>query len=212
MTPRALVVVCALAGCASAPLPPDIEARMQSALAADLVAYPELAGRTFALSVLDEHDVFFQSNFVVVSTAPVRLEYAMQANPRAFAAGIDDDMLRGVLGHELAHTLDYHRRTAAQLLELAPKAAFPTETTWERWTDLVAVDRGFGPGLLRYRAWLLARGGVLDDAAIAHKRRVYYGPQELALLMDVKARCPRVFRAFFDAPPTSTREIATHCP
>lgn len=213
-----MLLLCALSACASAPLPHDLEVRVQHALAANLVAYPELAGRSFALSVLDEHDVFFQSNFTLAagtgaaqlsSPPPLPLAYAMQVNPRAFALGIDDEMLRGVLGHELAHSLDYQGRTAAQLLALAPLALFPEQHAWERATDLLAVARGFGPGLLRYRAWQFR---VLDDDAVAHKKRVYYGPTELALLMDVKERCPALFRTFAAAPPATAREIATRCP
>ena len=148
---RALLLVCALSACAGAPLTPQMHERVQRAIAADLVAYPELEGRSFSLSALDQPAMFFQSNFTVRSVSPVTLDYALQVNLRAFALGIDDDMLRGVIGHELAHTLDYQGRTVSQLIELAPQAMFPAHHSWERFTDLVAVDRGFGPGLLRYR-------------------------------------------------------------
>ena len=196
--------------CATEALSAADGARVARAIATDRARYPELDGREIAVSALYDDAVFFQANFTLgsaLSDGP--LAYAIQANPRALSGAVDDDALAGVLGHELAHLRDYQSRTRAQLVELIAPALLPTSSTWERGTDLVAIARGFGPGLLRFRVWsfrVLAR----DD--VATKRAVYYSPLEIALLLDVKTRCPALFAGFLASPPTTARAIATHCP
>jgi hypothetical protein len=213
-----LPALCASA-CALAPLAVDDEARVRAALEDGRVHFPELEGRQIVLGRLEEETVFFQSSFTPASALQGLfddrpLTYSIEANPRAFAAGIPPDALRGVLGHELAHTLDYELRTDAgveklRLVALLPLVLSPSSNDWERRTDLVAVDRGFGEGLLRYRAWQFR---LLSREAVREKRSIYYGPLELSLLIDVKARCPAVFASFLSKAPGSAREIATRCP
>ncbi|HEY4223249.1 MAG TPA: hypothetical protein VGO62_17950, partial [Myxococcota bacterium] len=111
------------------------------------------------------------------------------------------------IGHELAHTLDYETRTPLALIPLIGPALFPASSTWERGTDLVAIERGFGPGLLHYRAWLFR---VLDAAAVRDKRAVYYSPLEIDLLIEMKRACPAQFRELLAHPPLFVRP--SRCP
>ncbi len=213
MNRPALAVAAALASaaCATA-LPPDVEARVRAAVDDDRAAYPEL-NKDIAVGAIDDDVVFFQSNFTPESAlGDGPLAFSLQASPRAFALGIDRDALHGVIGHELAHSLDYVHRSArgkGALLALLWPALVPEASTWERFTDLVAIDRGFGPRLLHYRVWLFR---VLDRDAVRDKRAVYYSPLEIALLLDVRARCPAQFAAFLERPPRTARAIATRCP
>lgn len=207
----ALAVGLAVGGCAAAPLGPADQARVARLIADDRARYPELTGRRVEVSSLNDDAVFFQSNFTIDSAlGDGPLVYVIQANPRALAA--DDDALRGVLAHELAHTLDYETRTRAQLVDLLGPALVPTSSTWERKTDLIAVDRGFGPGLLRFRTWAFRVLAHSNKDALQEKRAVYYGPLELSLLLDVKARCPSLFARFVEEPPATAHGIATRCP
>lgn len=211
-TARAVVAATlALGTCATPPL-----SRSQhddvSALARELQAraYPELMGVTIDIDVMSSADVFFESNFDLPAALAGERRYRIAVNPQLFERGAPRDALAGVLAHELAHTYDYHRRDAAGLLALLPVLVSDDDSAvFERWTDLQAVARGFGPSLLRYRQWLQR---VLTKEQWQRKRVLYYDPRELAWLIDVRERCPALFLAMLDEPPRSARDIATHCP
>ena len=53
-------------------------------------------------------------------------------------------------------------------------------SAYERETDLFALERGCGEGLIAFRTWLYAQ---LDDEAIAEKQRDYYTPEEIEAWM-----------------------------
>ena len=141
----------------------------------------------------------FASNFEACSVLG-ELQYEIHVNPHAFALGLEGEALDGVIAHELAHTLDYESRSLVQIgAEL-----LSDEPSFERRTDLVAIDRGYGRHLLAYRIWQF---GVLAKEQVAQKKRIYYGPLEMTLLLDVKDRCRESFRELFTRPPRSAREI-----
>ena len=210
-TRAVLAATLALGACATPPLSQSQHDDV-SALARELQAraYPELAGVTIDIGVMSSADVFFESNFDVPAALAGARRYRIAVNPQLFERGAPRAALAGVLAHELAHTSDYHRRDAAGLLALLPVLVLDNEgAVFERWTDLQAVARGYGPSLLRYRQWLRR---VLSDEQWQRKRRLYYDPRELAWLIDVRERCPALFLAMLDAPPRTTREVVTHCP
>jgi hypothetical protein len=210
---RCLVALFALVavGCATAPLTPDQEREVRG-IVADVKrdAYPELRERDVAVATFSEDGAFFQSDFAVLSALMGEREYTISVNPRAYELGVPKDALHGVLAHELAHTFDYERRDRAGLVALVPAVLFAEDNTrFERWTDLQAIARGYGPSLFRYRMW---QEKVLTPEQWAQKRATYYGPHELQLLIDARARCPQVFYAFLSEPPADAHDIATHCP
>jgi hypothetical protein len=204
-------LACALSACAT----PNLAARDQEQIAAVVRdvrgdAYPELARADITLSTFSSDDAFFESNFSVPSALLGDRKYTIAVNPRLFEAAVPADALPGVVAHELAHTLDYERRDRPGLVALVPVLLFDDDTArFERWTDLQAVARGYGPSLLRYREW---QRGVLTPEQWQRKLLLYYGPQELALLIDVRGRCPHAFYTLLADPPRTTRDIVTHCP
>ncbi|MDP2340818.1 MAG: hypothetical protein Q8O67_07670 [Deltaproteobacteria bacterium] len=172
-------------------------------------SFPELAGLQPSTGTLTSSSVFFQSNFDVVAAAGGTLSLSIDFNELILVDPPSPEALRAVLAHELAHSLDYQQRFAASgpaaLLGLLPMLFWaPVEEEVERRTDVVAVARGFGPGLLSYRVWLYAH---VDADAVKDKRRVYYSPLELALLTTLFERCPQVVPAAIARPPTTARAI-----
>ena len=176
--------------------------------------FPELAGLPLKTGTLpsspgDRPNFFFQSNFDAGQGAAGTLALNIEINERIFDDTPSTLALRAVLAHELAHSLDYQQRYAADgargLVALLPMLFWdPVQEEVERRADIVAVARGFGAGLLSYRVWLYAR---IDAEAQRDKRRVYYAPLELALLTTLLTRCPQVSADAIAHPPRSAREI-----
>lgn len=173
-------------------------------------AYPELSGVEIQIDSFGSEDVFFESNFDVLAALWGERRYTIYVNPLLFERGVPGDALEGVVAHELAHTHDYQRRDRAGLLALSSVLLFDEDNArFERWTDLQAIARGYGPSLLRYREW---QKEILTEEQWRRKLFFYYGPRELALLIDVRGRCPHTFYAMLSTPPLTARDIVTHCP
>jgi hypothetical protein len=202
LTAKRLAVAMWLIGssCACATvMPRTVEEQTRASIERVRAVYPELQGEELRVAAFVEDGVFFASNFDLHG-------YAIHVNPRAFELGLAErvDALDGVIAHELAHTLDYESRDVLTLgLEY-----FFDEQAFERRTDLVAIRRGYGRGLLAYRIWQFR---VLTPAQVREKKRIYYGPLEIALLLDAQARCPTSVDAMVVRPPRSAREIVRRC-
>jgi hypothetical protein len=206
-----MVVHCAVVGCVTPALEERRRAHVDSIVReVQAESFPELKGHDVEIGALSDESAFFESNFDVFAALMGERRYKIAVNPRLFALEVPNDALAGVIAHELAHTFDYQRRDRFGLMELLPALVFSdANARFERWTDLQAVARGYGPSLLRYREW---QRTVLTDAQWRQKLVTYYGPRDLALLIDVRGRCPQAFYAMLSRPPRSTREIVTHCP
>jgi hypothetical protein len=206
-----MVMHCAVVGCATPALEEGQRAHVDSIVReVKAESFPELQGHDVEIGAMSDESVFFESNFDVMAALMGERRYKIAVNPELFALEVPNDALAGVVAHELAHTLDYQRRDRLGLMELLPALVFSdANVRFERWTDLQAVARGYGPSLLRYRQW---QRSVLTDAQWRRKLITYYGPRDLALLIDVRGRCPQAFYAMLSRPPRSTREIVTHCP
>ncbi len=176
-------------------------------------SFPELKDVPMRVTRFQSDTVFFMSNFDVVAAlddaGPLQLELFMNDGVFARGGGPGEDAIVAILAHELAHSLDYVKRRqqagAAGLVGLVPALIWPpAEAEMERHTDLVAVQRGYGRGLIAYRQWLYRN---LDADAVAEKRRVYYSPLELDLLTRMAERCPTALEAAIADVPFDARAI-----
>lgn len=151
-------------------------------------SYPELQGLTFEHLTLQSPDVFFTSNVnlstlwpTLWSGKPRDVVYRINYNPDFVSAGCPPEAVEAILAHELAHTLDYVEGGVPALLGVLNAIRLPqSNARYERRTDLRAIFRGYGKGLMAYRQWIYAR---LTPAELRLKRLTYYTPAEIALLM-----------------------------
>ena len=141
-------------------------------------SFPELDATRFELGSFDEADSFFQSNFDWLSLLTPHPLYRIEVNPRLLAQPCPSDALEAVLAHELSHTLDY-QRGAGGVLGIALQLLFATPL-YEHRTDLQAIFRGYGPGLIHYRQCIYA---LLDAGQLARKRTIYYTPEQIELIL-----------------------------
>jgi hypothetical protein len=173
-------------------------------------SFPELSTLPLEVEPFTSDRVFFMSNVDVVAALDGALVLRLLVNVAVLQNGPSEAAIDAILAHELAHSLDYAERFSgagrAGLLGLLPMLVWPpAEEDVERRTDLVAVARGYGLGLIAYRRWLYA---TLPAEAVLEKRRVYYSPLELDWLTRVARRCPTALAAALRAPPRSAAAIA----
>lgn len=142
-------------------------------------SFPELDGARFELGSFDEADSFFQSHFDWLSLLTPHPLYRIEVNPRLLAQPCPPNALEAVLAHELSHTLDYQRGGVGGVLGIALQLLFATPS-YEHRTDLQAIFRGYGPGLIRYRQCIYA---LLDPEQRARKRTIYYTPEQIELIL-----------------------------
>jgi hypothetical protein len=148
-------------------------------------SFPELAGQSLYLSTFVASDAFFQSNFEVASLLVGPVQYVIEVNPRIFALDCPPQAIDAVLAHELSHTLDYHRGGLWGILDILNQLRlYPSLVRYERRTDLQAVFRGYGPGLIAYRHWIYR---VIPASDVAAKRQTYFTPEEIQVLLGILA-------------------------
>ena len=153
-------------------------------------SFPELSGQSLRLSRFEASDAFFQSNFEVGSLLVGPVQYVIEVNPRIFALDCPPPALDAVLAHELAHTLDYHRGGLWGVLDILNQLRlYPSLVRYERRTDLQAIFRGYGPGLIAYRHWVYR---VIPAMDVATKRQTYFTPEEIQALLDILAEAEAV--------------------
>jgi hypothetical protein len=158
-----------------------------AALTQGLVAqsFPELQSKSIAHHTFDAADVFFESNLEVASLMPWHqgpVQYLVNYNPAVFRKGCPPAAIEGILAHELSHTLDYVNGGIPALLEIVNALRLPqSNQRYEHQTDLQAIFRGYGPGLIAYREWIYTQ---LTPGAIRQKQATYYTPDEIRLLME----------------------------
>ncbi|MCB0638002.1 MAG: hypothetical protein KDC54_15340 [Lewinella sp.] len=95
-------------------------------------------------------------------------------------AELPREVLVGWFAHELGHVVDYHRRTAAGLLQFViGYVLFPGfRAGAERRADIYAIEQGFGEALMATKLYILEKSD-LPNMYKDRIRRYYLSPTEL---------------------------------
>ena len=165
------------------PIPVAPASVTRRAVETDLAAvvdrsFPELRGVDIAVEEIRSKSDFFTSGYdpeTVLKKGPSR-SYRVYVNPRLFQSPPSESAIQAALAHELTHILDYTRLSAVALEKFTLKYATGDNSKYERATDQVALERGYGCGLIEYRRWLYAHVSPATEAA---KRRDYLTPEEI---------------------------------
>lgn len=176
----------------------DIDALVRQVVAR---SYPELAdARIKVREVKGDDDVFFTSSFTAGSFLFRRkLTYCVRVNRDLYRARPPRAAIEAILAHELAHTAYYHARKKRHLFKLVRIfLSKKHNTSFERATDLVTIEKGYGAGLAEYRRWIYAR---LQGKALAKKRATYLSPEEIAFVEGARAAHPGVMAGWKSSPP-----------
>jgi hypothetical protein len=100
---------------------------------------------------------------------------------------LPEEVLMGWFAHELGHIMDYHNRSALNLMSfLVRYLAVPNYRMGaERRADLYAIDHGFGDELMATKLYILDQSKLPEK----YKRRIkryYLSPTELETILKTK--------------------------
>jgi hypothetical protein len=168
-------------------------------------SFPELQGVEIHLQFFTSTSDYFQARFTHTSfLTRKKLRYVLFVNRALWAQPPSEEALRAILAHELGHLVYYRARCRLQLLSLVRLASSGFAARFERATDLLALERGYGSGLKAYREWLYQR---IPPDKLREKQRNYFSPAEIdAVLRRIQAQ-PVLLERWRKHPPRSLVEI-----
>jgi hypothetical protein len=83
----------------------------------------------------------------------------------------------GVFGHELSHIVDYSQKSNTELLFFGIKYILNRKQI-ESKTDMLAIDHGFGPGLVEYTHYI-HHSPLVNKKYLSRKNKYYLSATEL---------------------------------
>lgn len=151
-------------------------------------SFPEMKKHTIQIKTLRSGSTFFETRFSIPRYLAFRgIRIIMRVNPCVFELGAPIDGIRAIIAHELGHADYYLRKNFFELVSLVRLVNGRSAANFERKTDLAAIGRGYGSGLIEYRQWLYRN---IPQQHVAQKKRNYFTPEEIALLIPAMASSP----------------------
>jgi hypothetical protein len=140
---------------------------------------------------LNNPQYYFQSNFTISRLLFGVPKYKIQVNPLVFDKGISDNALRGVLAHELMHSIDYYTgSTIASIIPIGLKVSRKkSRRQYERKTDLRIVLLGYGDDLIEYKKFQYP---LLNEKQLTRKKLEYLTPEEILLIESIRFKYPKL--------------------
>lgn len=185
----------------------DIAVKKIRALIVEIAAesFPELDLSTIAVKSFESNSTYFQARFSVGRFLTFReIRSTIFVNPLVFERSAPEAGIRAILAHELAHVLFYRQQNRLSLIKLASLIHGGVNARFERRTDLIAIERGYGPGLIEYREWLYQN---VPASKIAEKRRDYFSADEIRLILTASATDSKLVRGLKQKVPQNIREL-----
>lgn len=152
-------------------------------LVAEIVekSYPELKDKQIEIKKFVSKSDYFQSRFSFGRFLTFRrMNYIIYVNPKVYELNAPENGIRAILAHEIGHVLYYSRKNRVQLLGLVNLSTKGFTQKFERRTDLEAIKRGYGVGLIAYRNWLYEN---IPMKSVDAKKRNYFTPEEISAIM-----------------------------
>jgi hypothetical protein len=142
-------------------------------------SFPELKNKKIEIKTFSSDSDYFQSRFTVGRFLTFRtLRYVIFVNPSVYERNAPENGIRAILAHEISHIAYYVRKNRLQLLGLVALLGDDFTRKFERRTDLEAISRGYGLGLIAYRNWLYKN---IPPKKLKAKKRNYMTPEEIEI-------------------------------
>lgn len=148
-------------------------------------SFPEMSKHIIQIKTLRSRATYFETRFSISRYLAFRgMRIIMSVNPCVFELGAPIDGIRAIIAHELGHADYYLKKNFFELVSLVRLVKGKSAADFERKTDLAAIGRGYGLGLIEYRQWLYRN---IPQQNVAQKKRNYFTPEEIALLIPAMA-------------------------
>ena len=161
---------------------------------------------TFTIGSIRGKEYFFNSLPTWKSLAGLN-HYRLNVNPQIFDWKIPPAALRGIMAHELEHSLDYHQGfTIPDIMLIGLQTLSESGNMfYERKTDFKTVLRGYGAELIKFKQWQYP---LLEEAALKKKKQEYLTPEEIHVLLSLKRNSPeKLTEILADGVPLSLEEL-----
>jgi len=153
-------------------------------------SYPDLRNSHFRYQTLDSDFDFLQTRFTGWSFLfSPSLDYVIMVNPKLIDLNVPSEALRAIVAHELAHAEYFQTRRRFELPGLVRLLSPSFTARFERSAELMAIQRGYGPGLRQYRVWLYQN---VPPNRVWEKQRDYFTPEEIDAIDSARSKMPAI--------------------
>ncbi len=168
-------------------------------------SFPELDAKEIKIRAFQSNDTFFKAQFSISRFLTFRrMQTTIFVNPIVYEGKAPEGGIRAILAHEMAHAIYYERKNRFQLLGLVSLINRDFTAKFERTADLVAIEKGYGSGLISYREWLYS---VISEKQITIKKRNYFTPEELKIIIQGYEKNPEIMRSLKKRVPRNLEEV-----
>lgn len=168
-------------------------------------SFPELKDESIKVKSFRSEKTFFKAQFSIARYLTFRkLQTTIFINQLVYQRGAPNNGLRAILAHELSHILYFKEKNCIQLLGLVGLANGGFNAKFERRTDLVAIERGYGEGLIEYREWLYQN---VSKKSADGKKRNYFTPEEITILIPAMKDDPGIIGSLMKKVPRNLDEV-----
>jgi hypothetical protein len=168
-------------------------------------SFPELQKKVVKTSKFESSVDYFRTRFSVSRFLLLRpMHYFVEMNPRIANSGPSTDSVCAILAHELVHISRMSDGNRLHLFGLVRLVSSGYTARFERSTDLEAIRRGYGPGLITFREWVYKN---IPAEALKRKQRNYFSPEEIAAIQQMAEAKPELFKYWNKHVPLNLEEI-----
>ncbi|GAC1615759.1 MAG: hypothetical protein PVS2B2_12410 [Candidatus Acidiferrum sp.] len=168
-------------------------------------AYPELRKKRIEVKTFRSSSDYFQTRFSVSRFLLFRpMRYFVEVNPLLFSGSPPGEGVCSILAHELAHVSSLSHGNRLRLFGLVRLVSRGYTARFERRTDLEAIRRGYGPGLLMYREWVYQH---IPPQSLERKRRNYFSSEEIKTMLELSKADPALFAIWKRHVPLNIEQI-----
>ncbi len=142
--------------------------------------FPELSGLNISIREFNSDAYYLQAkpNYKSLFKKKHFRKYYVEINTRLLSCPPSMESIEAILVHEFEHIKDYNTMSSVKIGEMGSKYALSKKfrSKYERQTDVKALEKGLGAGLIGYRNWIYAK---LSPKQLLLKKRYYLTPEEI---------------------------------
>lgn len=168
-------------------------------------SFSELSGKFIESRTFRSSADYFRTRFSFSRFILLRpMHYFVEINPRISVSGPSEQSVCAILAHELVHIDRMSTGNRIRLFGLVRLVSRGYTARFERSTDLEAIRRGYGPGLISFREWVYLN---IPSAALKLKRRNYFSPEEISAILRLSQANPALPAYWKQYVPMNLQEI-----